>query len=193
MGRRDVMESVTNAALGLLTGSVILTTPMGHPEVASAAVPAATTTTNDAMMILMDGSTASITATTSESPSVGWVTSPNVLSSSPTTMYMAQQTPKQAIAGAKTVIQNNWQAYYSSGQWTTATNSYNTQNPIIRNNANTIVNQNPGLPNLVTRRAAMFTQLDTTKQAIDQKNSVLATARTQTLITRIQEFLNIAP
>jgi hypothetical protein len=107
---------------------------------------------------------------------------------------MAQtQTPKQKITGAKTFIQLNWQVYITNNQWTTLTNSYNTQNSIIRNNANIIVNQNPGNTLIANRRTAMFTQLDSTKAAIDQQNQLLATARTQTLITRIQEFLNVAP
>jgi hypothetical protein len=196
MGRRDVMESITNAAFGVLTSSVILTTPMSHHDVAFAAIPTAATATNDAM-ILMDGTasigTSTSTATVSSSPALGWMTPPSTLSSSPTTLYMAQQTPKQLIAGARTFIQNYWSTYISNDQWATLTSSYNTQNSVIRSNANTIVNQNPGNQLLVTRRAAMFTQLDSTKLAIDQQDKLLATARTQTLVTRIQEFLNVAP
>ena len=182
MGRRDLMESLTSAAFGIVTGSVIMTTPIHNYDIASAAT---TVTTNDAM-ILMDG-----TSTTTTS---GWFTpTKSALSSSPTTLYMAQQTPKQAIAAARQFIVTYWYSYIDANNWTTLTSSYNTQNTIIRSNANTIVNQNPGNQLLVTRRSSMFTQLDSTKAAIDAKNNVLCTSRTLTLATRISEFLAAAP
>jgi hypothetical protein len=178
MGRRDLVESFANTAFGIVAGSVVMTTPISNYDIASATVP-----TNDATMILMDGA----------STTTGWVTPKSVLSSSPTTLYMAQQTPKQLISAARNTIQITWFAYIDNNQWSTLNSSYSTQNSIIRQNANIIVNQNPGNQLLVTRRQAMFTQLDSTKSAINQQNSNLATARTMTLLTRISEFLAAAP
>jgi hypothetical protein len=198
MARRDVIDSIKNAAFGVVaTGSVIITTttPLVYHDIASATttIPSTSTTTNDAM-ILMDGTTSSSSLS---QPSLGWMTtttSPsNVFSSSPTTLYMAQLTPKQQINNAKNYIQANWQSWILSGQWSTISSSYTTQNSIIRFNANTIVNQNPSNNILKTRRSAMYTQLDLVKSAIDAQNETLGVARTQTLITRIQDFLNAAP
>ena len=181
MGRRDAMESLTNAAFGIVTGSVVMTTPISNYAIASAATEAIPK--NDAAAILMDGTTA------------GWMMTPNesAMSSSPTTLYMAQQTPKQLISSAKNVIQTTCITYIDNNNWSAVTSSYNTQNPLIRNNANIIVSQNPGIPALATRRTTMFNQLDTTKAAIDAHDKVLASSRTITLITRIGEFLAIAP
>lgn len=173
MGRRDLMESIKNTAFGIVAGSVVMTTPISNSDAASA---------NDAM-ILMDG-TSTIT---------GWMTPKSALSSSPTTLYMAQQTPKQLIAAAKNTIQISWIVYIDNNNWSTLNSSYSTQNSIIRQNANIIVNQNPGNQLLVTRRTAMFTQLDSCKAAFDAKNNSLSSARTLTLITRINEFLAAAP
>ena len=168
MGRRDVMESITNVAFGLTTGSVIVSTPIVNYDIAFAA----TNENAAAQSILMDG----------------------LFESSPTSLFLAQtQTPKQKMIASRQFIQLNWIAYIDANNWTTLNSSYNTQNTILRSNANTIVNQNPSIPLLVTRRTELFNALTNAKAAFDAKNKDLSSARTLIVQDKITAFTNLAP
>ena len=168
MGRRDVIESITNVAFGLTTGSVIVSTPIVNYDIAFAA----TNENAAAQSILMDG----------------------LFESSPTSLFLAQtQTPKQKMIASRQFIQLNWIAYIDANNWTTLNSSYNTQNTILRSNANTIVNQNPSIPLLVTRRTELLNALTNAKAAFDAKNKDLSSARTLIVQDKITAFTNLAP
>jgi hypothetical protein len=192
----DFLVTMKTTAFGLAAAGVVMTTPISNFDIANGAItqdpiPFSTETIR---IIKSDGTVTAPASTTMGVPTFLFgVAKDSVFATSPTTLYLSQITPRKVIVDARATIQQNWITYIDNNNWTTLINSYNTLNPQIRNSANTIVNNNPQIPALATRRTAMFSQLDSAKVAFNAQDNLLSIARTFNLITRISDFLVLAP
>jgi hypothetical protein len=181
--RRDVMNSITNAAFGIVTSTATITTPIRNIDNAFASIIPDTEQDAKAIMsaIAMDGSTTTTSTFFGD------------LSTSPTSIYISQSAARDTIISARSTIQNTWYTYIDFNNWTPLKSSYNSLSPQIRNAATTIVNSNPGIPQLAPKRQAMIDALIQVQIILQSTNQNTWRGKTAILVDKMTAFINIAP
>jgi hypothetical protein len=183
MARREVMKSITNAAFGIVASTATVMTPMSNNDIAFASIaPGADQDINAIMSaVIMD-------STTTAEPNIF-----GLLSTSPTSMYLSADTPRQLIVESKSTIQNTWFTYIDTNNFSALLSSYNSLNSPTRGAANTIVAANPTIPQLATFRSRMFNALNQVRSAAQNGNQNTCRTQTVALVSAMTSFLLYAP
>jgi hypothetical protein len=102
-------------------------------------------------------------------------------------------TSRQKIVADRNTINLSWYTYSDNKLWSQLISSYNVIRPRVLMNAGLIVAANSENTLLAVRRAEISLLFDLFKEAADSKNTADTNNRINQLVTRINNFLSIAP
>jgi hypothetical protein len=175
-----VVNLITNAAFGVVASTATVMTPISISDIAFASI------TPDAEQDLTAIVSAKTLDSTTAAPTFG-----GMLSSSPTSLYVSQLTPRQIVTNSRNTVRDYWFTYIDTNppNFSALISSYNTINAPTRTAANTIVGSNPNIQGLAATRTAMFNALDQVYVSAPNGNENSCRIRINALKNQMNTFL----